>query len=404
MCFCLLVSFFLLAPIGVFAQDIAGSWATFSANGFTPRGAFTTQEVGGKIYVIGGFNGTDYITSIQVYDPATDTWDSITNASGTFTPRRGMSSVVISGKIYTFGGANGTGGSNGSGALNNVEVFDPTTNIWSTLPDMPTARWRSCAVLLNGKVYVMGGFISGPVNTVEIFDTLTQTWSEGDTASFGARSDFAAFGMNGKIYVVGGQGDTVSPQVFDPDSNRWTTPETTGYYLERQGPGAALINGKIYVFGGANGGEYFNTFDVLDPVTNTWTTPATSNTPVSRAGGCGTLYKGKVYLMGGRDAWGQLDTNSVFTPALSGVNQPILSNAISCFPNPTGGLVTISTQPLTNFSHVIVANVLGEILINKNIEPGLSKTSLDLSGFVPGAYHVRISDGTTAFEQAIIKR
>jgi N-acetylneuraminic acid mutarotase len=400
----LLVLSFLLTPIGVFAQDIAGSWDTFSAQGFTPRGAFTTQEVGGKIYVIGGFTGSDYITTIQVYDPATDSWDSIPNATGTFTARRGMSSVVVGGKIYTFGGANGSGGSNGSGALNNVEVFDPATNVWSTLPDMPTARWRSCAVLISGKIYVMGGYVSGPVNTVEIFDTLTKTWSEGDTISFGARSDFAAEVINGKIYVVGGQGDTVSPQVYDTEEKTWTIPSTSGSYSERQGLSAALIDGEIYAFGGDDGGIYSNTFDVFNPATNAWATPPTTNLPVPRAGGCETMYNGKVYIVGGRDTWGQLDTNSIFTPTLSAVNQSLLSNEFSCFPNPTDGIVAIQAARQANLSRVTVTNILGQILINKEMAPAVPNIMLDLSAFAPGVYEVRISGDNVVFQQAIIKR
>jgi N-acetylneuraminic acid mutarotase len=409
-----LLLFFLLLPQSpliaqrLSTQDIAGSWATFSSNGFTPRGAFTTQEVGGKIYVIGGFTGLDYITTIQVYDPATNTWDSIPNAAGTFTPRRGMSSVVIGGKIYTFGGANGTGGSNGSGALNTVEVFDPETNTWSTpaMTDSMTSRWRSCAVLLGDSVYVIGGYNSsagGPVNNVDIFNTLTSTWSLGDTVSFGARSDFAAFPINGKIYVVGGQGDTISPQVFDPDLNKWITPATFGSYVERQGVSAAVINGEIYCFGGTNG-EYLSTIDVFDPATNSWTTPPTSGVSIARAGGCATLYNGKVYIMGGRDDWGQLDTNSVFIPAISGVSQTQHFSSISLFPNPTDGMVTIQTMPTANSSHLIVMNILGQILIDKIIEPGSGNISLDLSKFESGVYRAQIATDNAMFGQSIVKR
>ncbi len=364
------------------------------------------QEVGGKIYVIGGFTGSTYITTIQVYDPATDTWDSIVNPSGTFTPRRGMSSVVIGGKIYTFGGANGSGGSKGSGAVNTVEVFDPATNTWSTpvMIGSMTPRWRSCAVLLNGKVYVMGGYNSGVVNNFEIFDTLTNTWSIGDTVSFGARSDFSAEVIDGKIYVVGGQGDTVSPQIYDPISGTWSTPTTSGTYFERQGLCSALINGEIYAFGGDDGGTYSNTFDVFDPITNTWTTPATLDTPVPRAGGCCVLYNGKVYVIGGRDTWGQLDTNSVFTPAPSDVRQTISMNAVSCYPNPTAGVVTIQTKTVPNNSHVTVGNILGQVLLNKNIVPASESLTIDLSEFPSGVYQVRITNGTSMFAQSIVKQ
>jgi hypothetical protein len=80
------------------------------------------------------------------------------------------------------------------------------------------------------------------------------------------------------------------------------------------------------------------------------------------------------------------------------------AGAISCYPNPTDGNVTISPQPFTNLFHLTVANALGQILINKNIAPGFVTITFDLSGFVSGIYHVRISDDTTVFEQSIVKR
>ncbi len=243
---------------------------------------------------------------------------------------------------------------------------------------MPTPRWRSCAVSPQWESLRMGGYNSGVVNTVEIYDTLTNAWSEGDTESFCARSDFAAEVIDGKIYVIGGQGDTVSPQIFDPASNAWTTPITTGSYSVRQGLSATLINREIYAFGGTSG-EYLSSIDVFDPITNTWTNPATSGTSIARAGGCATLYNGKVYIMGGRDDWGLLDTNSVFTLPISSVNPKFSTNGISLFPNPTNGMVTIQTPQSANLSHFTVTNMLGEILVNMIIESGPVNIPLDLS-------------------------
>ncbi|VDO72304.1 unnamed protein product [Heligmosomoides polygyrus] len=36
-------------------------------------------SAGGKIYVSGGFNGTEVLTSVEVYTPATNTWIEISN-------------------------------------------------------------------------------------------------------------------------------------------------------------------------------------------------------------------------------------------------------------------------------------------------------------------------------------
>ncbi len=393
-----------LAPTAM-AQSIAGSWGMFSSNGFTPRGAFTTCEFGGKIYAIGGFDGTKYITTVEVFDPATNTWDSLTT-SGTYTPRRGVCSVVIGGKIYVFGGANE------AGALNTLEILDPIAKMWSTpvTAGTFTPRWRSSAVLVGSKVYVLGGInnANGILDTVNVFDTVTNAWSTpSTTGAFAARSDFSTEVIDGKIYVVGGQGDTTlpSPQVFDPVTAEWSTPVTSGTYSQRQGVTTAQINGMIYAFGGKNlaTGGYFNTIDVFDPTTNTWSNPSTTGNPIARAGSCATLCNGKVYFMGGRDVYALLDTNEVFTPVTSSVQEPSQVEGMSCFPNPTDGLVTIQSA-MESASHLAVTNILGQIILVKTVNAGSQSTTLNLSSFPSGLYLVRISGNSTLFEQRIVKR
>ncbi|GMR33082.1 hypothetical protein PMAYCL1PPCAC_03277, partial [Pristionchus mayeri] len=84
--------------------------------------------------------------------------------------------------------------------------------------------------------------------------------------------------LNGMIYVVGGYvaGGNYDPsfsnvEVYDPDTQGWTliAPMKT----RRYGMGVAVLNGQIYVVGGAEyAGEYFDIVERYDPRTNTWTT------------------------------------------------------------------------------------------------------------------------------------
>lgn len=63
---------------------------------------------------------------------------------------------VIDGKIYV------VGGSVGSSELATLEMYDPTTNSWTTgLEAMPTARFRATAGVVDGKLYVTGGELGG---------------------------------------------------------------------------------------------------------------------------------------------------------------------------------------------------------------------------------------------------
>ena len=49
------------------------------------------------------------------------------------------------------------GGYNGIDPVTAVEMYDPATNRWRTVAGMPTGRWSPGAGAINGKLYVVGG-------------------------------------------------------------------------------------------------------------------------------------------------------------------------------------------------------------------------------------------------------
>jgi len=88
----------------------------------TPRTDLSTSALDGKIYVIGGDRGSIYqgIATVDVYDPATDTW---TTAPDMPTPRVGPRTSVVDGKIYVIGGISTV--SSGGTAYGTIEEYDP---------------------------------------------------------------------------------------------------------------------------------------------------------------------------------------------------------------------------------------------------------------------------------------
>jgi N-acetylneuraminic acid mutarotase len=129
-----------------------------------PRAAGSGSVVDGRIYLFGGYGGEQ---RVDEYDPLTDTW---TTKSEMPTARRALSSSVLDGKIYVIGGY--VRGGQTSPGVTTVEVYDPATDTWTTAPDMPTGRLglRSCVV--DGKMYVIGGassFKKPAYGTVEVF-------------------------------------------------------------------------------------------------------------------------------------------------------------------------------------------------------------------------------------------
>ena len=188
------------------------SWET-KADIPTRRFALATAVVGGKIYVIGGVDIPDGkaendplkdLSTVEVYDPRTDTWERRTDMP----TARGFlanNAPVVSGKIHVIGGwQNGVRLFEEFG-IATVEVYDPATDTWGQRADMPTPRGAFGISKVDGKIYVIGGGSSrsSELQTVEMYDPTTDTWeSKADMPTL--RNWLSASAVNGIIYAIGG--------------------------------------------------------------------------------------------------------------------------------------------------------------------------------------------------------
>jgi hypothetical protein len=93
----------------------------------TPRAiSLSSSVVNGIIYVIGGINGERAFSTVEAYDPATDTWTGKTSMPEV----RGMfATSVVGGKIYAIGGNNA-----GHGAVMST-VYEYDTGLTVSSPD-----------------------------------------------------------------------------------------------------------------------------------------------------------------------------------------------------------------------------------------------------------------------------
>ena len=133
----------------------------------------------------------------------------------------------------------------------------------------------------------------------------------------------AAAVVNGKIYVTGGayvaQTSTATMDEYNPATDTWAS--RAAMPTERVFHCAGAVDGKIYVFGGCTYVDGVNKsnpagVDVYDPATDIWTTKEKMRSPRGTAGAC--VVNGKIYAFGGivGDLGGSpVSTADVYDPA-----------------------------------------------------------------------------------------
>src|SRR5216684_3674923 len=235
------------------------SWSTGAPAPLPARAeaAYGETTHGGFLYVIGGGNSGVALSELQRYDPVLDVWTPLTSMN---TARAGAAAAVIDDGIFVIGGRQSTGGPcSGGPYLTTVEKYDIDTNTWSTVAPLLNARSDLAAVAHGGKIFVFGGCTgtaSAPSFTgeVDMYDPQTNTWTTLPSIMTTARASLVAGHSGDKVYTIGGTTDGVSVsnvnEVYDIPSGTWST-NTATMTTARQEAGVSSHGGKIYVVGGS---------------------------------------------------------------------------------------------------------------------------------------------------------
>jgi N-acetylneuraminic acid mutarotase len=212
--------------------------------------------LGGKLYVIGGevsdtgfANQGYFLDTVYEYDPATAGW---AQKAAMPTARSAGTVGVIDGKIYVAGGRPPRG--------HDFAVYDPSADAWTVLPDLPTQRNHLASGVLGGKLYVTGGRFGGGVGSemtdqVEVYDPATNTWSTA-APMLRPRAGHNGIVVHGCFYAFGGEGNDEHPLGLFPDNDIYHPVTDTWQRLEpipvavHGVTGAASLNGWIHLPGG----------------------------------------------------------------------------------------------------------------------------------------------------------
>jgi N-acetylneuraminic acid mutarotase len=199
----------------------------------------------GKIYLIGGFETDTNVPSdgVLVYDTMAKTWR---RAPPLPAPRGGHAAVVLAGKIHVLGGGNS------KSTIADHDVFDPATNVWTSLAPLPRAEGSPAAVAFGGRLYAIGGR-SGPSDfgAVDIYDSATNTWSAGP--SIDPRGTAGAVVYCGAIHVFGGESQAKRQSLGEvlrlKRDGAWERVSTMP--TPRNFARAVILDEAVYVVGGS---------------------------------------------------------------------------------------------------------------------------------------------------------
>lgn len=257
-----------------------GRWSSASPPPFEIH-HFQAVDYEGTIYLLGAMTGRyptePPVQRVMIYDPATDRW-----SEGPEVPadrRRGGSGVVVhEGLIYIVSGIQ-----NGhtDGHVTWVDSFDPRTGAWRRLADAPRARDHFQAVVIDGKIYAAGGRRSSgatgqvfdlTVPEVDVYDIASDRWTtlprESNLPT--PRAGTSAVVLDGKLIIIGGESgtrDTAHPEVdmFDPAAGRWTS--LAPLQVGRHATAAIVYDGRIYTASGSRtrGATEINSQEVFTP-------------------------------------------------------------------------------------------------------------------------------------------
>ncbi|HPQ70939.1 MAG TPA: kelch repeat-containing protein [bacterium] len=205
----------------------------------------------GVIFLTGGFNGGELVDDLLLYDVATDAW---TNGATVPAVRYGHSLDALDGALYLVGGGDETDVSSAR-----TWRYDPADDAWTQAADLNEARRYHGSAVLDGLLYVYGGIdASDPtpqhLASGEVYDPTTDEWTT-IAALPVTWWGGAAGALDGELLACHGvQDQSVSAAcwVYDPDENTWTAGPTAAEPRYRVGSAAV----PLFAVGGMCLGDF----------------------------------------------------------------------------------------------------------------------------------------------------
>jgi hypothetical protein len=283
------------------------------------------------------------------------------------TARLEMAAAVTDGHVYVVGGMDVDGV-----ALATVEMYDAATDAWSAGPEHPAAIHHPMAAVLDGVLYVAGGYGDGSSATRRVHRLGHDGWEAVARLPL-ARAAGTMVALGGRLLLAGGvdlEGDLAREMLaYEPVADAWSVLD--GPLTPREHLGGAVVDGRFLTVGGRVGRVHLGVVEAWDPQTATW--EALPDMATARAGlGVTATCDGGLVAIGGEDIRGVVDGTFVEVEAYDPSSRSW--RRLPDLPTGRHGIGTVSVGPTV-------------LVIGGGVEAGLSASAtveaLDVGG-APG--------------------
>ena len=291
----------------------------------------------GRVLAVGGYSGTTFLASAEIFDPQTGIWE---ETSPLDTARAFHTATLLpTGEVLV------VGGETLGGFTDSVELFDPRTGAFRSVAPLASPRSEHTATLLaTGWVLVAGGQGSGTPSSAAVYDPANDRWIFTGPMRAGRHQHTATRLSSSHVLVVG----SGSAEIYDPQTFIWRA--TAPPPFVRNQPTATLMpSGKVIVAGGYPRDE--PQVAQFDPTEETWT--ALSPLPTTRSDHGAVLLPSGLLLLagGGNDVTASLLETQVFDET-------------------TGAWATGPPLPIALTRHSLTLLATGDVLLAGGDGPG----------------------------------
>lgn len=220
--------------------------------------------VNNKLYVFGGYLDSTWAPTARVdrYDPATNTWMRMNDMP----ERISHCGTTTDGRyVYMAGGYPGTTKAQAF-ATTRTRRYDPVNDAWTDLKPLPKARGGGDMIYLNGTLYYIAGSDEKRIDHNDVWALTLNDPNANWVAKAPlpqVRNHFGAAAINGQVYVIGGQTgqeDWVEFKndvwSYDPAADKWITRASVpGVLHSHSTAGTFIHNGRIICIGGETNGK-----------------------------------------------------------------------------------------------------------------------------------------------------